>query len=74
MEKKTKLNDNEVREVARMQMKIDAYECFISTINAMLVAKRTDLNYILFNDCPLEKEMNNTYKMIKDYIKESKGK
>lgn len=70
----TKLNDNEVREVARMQMKIDVYEAFIGTINAMLVAKRTDLNYILFNDCPLKKEMNSIWRKVRGYIKESKGK
>ena len=46
---KTKLNDNEIREVARMQQKIDSYESFISTVNVMILRKKTDLNYLLFD-------------------------
>jgi hypothetical protein len=70
----TKLNDNEVREVAQMQMKIDVYEAFISTINCMLRTNRADMNYILFDGTPLTKEMNSIWRKVRGYIKESKGK
>lgn len=68
----TKLNDNEVREVAKMQMKIDTYESFISAIHAMIVAKRTDLNYLLFDGTMLTKEMNEIWRFVKQTIKEWK--
>lgn len=69
---KTKLNDNEIREVARMQQKIDSYESFISTVNVMILRKKTDLNYLLFDGTPLTKEMNNIWRYIKDVINEGK--
>lgn len=68
----TRLNDNEVREVANMQMKIDSYESFISTVNVMILRKKTDLNYLLFDGTPLTKEMNNIWRYIKEVINESK--
>ena len=69
---KTKLNDNEVREVSLMQMKIDTYESFISAIHAMILRKDTNLNYLLFDDTPLTKEMNNVWHYIKDEINADK--
>ncbi len=68
----TKLNDNEVREIARMQQKIDSYESFISTVNVMILRKKTDLNYLLFDGTPLTKEMNNIWRYIKEVINEGK--
>lgn len=68
----TKLNDNEIREVARMQQKIDSYESFISTVNVMILRKKTDLNYLLFDGTPLTKEMNNIWRYIKEVINEGK--
>ena len=69
---KTKLSDNEVREVSLMQMKIDTYESFISAIHAMILRKDTNLNYLLFDDTPLTKEMNNVWHYIKDEINADK--
>ena len=68
----TKLNENEVKEVALMQMKIDTYESFISSVCAMVVTKRTDLNYLLFDGTELTKEMNSIWRFVKQTIKEGK--
>lgn len=70
----TKLNDNEVREVAWMQMKIDTYESFISTVCAMVVSKKTDLNYLLFDGTELTDEMNRIWRFIKQKIKDDESK
>lgn len=69
---KTKLNDNEVREVAQMQTKIDSYESFISALNAMIVSHSTDLNYLLFEGTPLTNEMNKVWRFVKEKINEGK--
>ena len=68
----TRLNDNEVREVAQMQMKIDTYESFIGALNVMVVGQRTDLNYLLFDGTPLTKEMNRVWRFVKEKINEGK--
>ena len=70
----TKLNDNEVREIAKMQMKIDTYESFICTVQAMIVTKKTDLNYLLFDGTELTKEMNSIWRFIKQTIKDNESK
>ena len=70
----TKLNDNEVKEVAKMQMKIDTYESFICTVNTMIVTKKTDLNYLLFDGTELTKEMNSILRFIKQTIKDNESK
>jgi hypothetical protein len=70
----TKLNENEVKEIARMQIKIDTYESFISTVNAMVVTKKTDLNYLLFDGTELTKEMNSIWRFIKQTIKDNESK
>ena len=57
-----------------MQMKIDTYESFISTVNAMVVTKKTDLNYLLFDGTELTDEMNSIWRFIKQNIKEDEGK
>ena len=68
----TKLNDNEVREVAKMQIKTDTYESFMSATHAKIVAKHTDLNYLLFDGTMLTKEMNEIWRFVKQTIKEGK--
>lgn len=68
----TKLNDNEVKEIAQMQKKIDAYESFISTIDAMLATKKTNLNYLVFDSTPFTKEMNRIWRFLKEKVNESK--
>lgn len=70
----TKLNENEVKEVARMQMKIDTYESFICTINTMIFTKKTNLNYLLFDGTDLTEEMNGIWRFIKQTIKDNESK
>lgn len=41
---KNKLNDNEVREIAHMQVKIDFFERFIKALRARLVRDSTILS------------------------------
>ena len=48
-----RLNDNEVKEIAEMQMKIDTYESFICSVCAMVVTKKTDINCLLFSGTEL---------------------
>ena len=69
-----RLNDNEVQEVAKTQMKIDTYESFICTVCAMVVEKRTDINYLLFDGTELTKEMNKIWRYIKQTIEGNEGK
>ena len=70
-----RLSDNEVKEVAKMQMKIDTYESFISSVCAMVVTKRTDINYLLF-DCGTEltSEMNKIWRFVKQTIEDNECK
>lgn len=70
----TKLNDNEVKEVAKMQMKIDTYESFICSVCAMVVTKKTDINYLLFDGTELTSEMNKIWRYVKQTIKDYEGK
>lgn len=62
----TKLNDNEVKEVARMQQKIDTYEAFILTLNLMTHSKM-DITIPLFGDTNLDKEMNSIWRWVKEH-------
>jgi hypothetical protein len=68
-----KLNDNEVKEVAKMQMKIDTYESFISSVCAMVVTKRTNINYLLFDGTEFTSEMNNIWRFVKQTIEDHEG-
>ncbi len=70
----TKLNDNEVKEVTKMQMKIDTYESFICSVCAMVVAKKTDINYLLFDGTELTREMNKIWRYVKQTIEDHEGK
>ena len=69
-----RLNDNEVKEVAKMQMKIDTYESFICSVCAMVVTKKTNINYLLFDGTNFTSEMNNIWRYIKQTIEENEGK
>lgn len=63
----TKLNDNEVREVAEMQSKINSYEAFIKTLFLMAKSGKK-LVYPLFTKTELETEMNYIWKYVKQTI------
>lgn len=69
-----RLNDNEVKEVAEMQMKIDTYESFISSVCVMVVTKKTDINYLLFSGTELTSEMNKIWRFVKQTIEAHEGK
>ena len=60
------LNDNEVKEVARMQQMIDSYETFICALNIMMISKR-EINYLAFTDTNLDKEMNKIWRWVKEH-------
>ena len=62
----TKLNNNEVREIAEMQSKIDSYEAFIIAIWMMIKSKK-DVNYPLFTNTELDGQMNRIWKFIKGH-------
>lgn len=62
----TKLNDNEVREVARMQQMIDTYESFILTLRMMTLSKK-DINIPVFTDTNFDKEMSQIWKWVKEH-------
>ncbi|MFW5517361.1 MAG: hypothetical protein ACOCPA_00725 [Segatella copri] len=68
----TKLNDNEVQTIAEMQKKIDSYESFISTVHAMVFARRTDLNYLVFDGTEFTNEMNRIWRFVKGKINADK--
>lgn len=61
----TKLNDNEVKEIAKMQKKIDSYEAFIKA--AFLMAHNCKkINYPRI-DTNLSMEMGYLWHFIKDH-------
>ncbi len=62
----TRLNDNEVREVARMQQMIDSYEGFIAALNMMMLSKK-ELNYPMFTDTNLDEEMNRIWRWVREH-------
>lgn len=62
----TKLNDNEVKEVARMQQVIDSYEGFIRALRIMMLSEK-EINYPLFTDTNLEEEMNRIWRWVKKH-------
>lgn len=67
--KNLRLNDNEVREVAEMQQKIDSYEGFIRA--AFMMAKSGKIvNYPLFDETDFTEEMNFIWRFIRDNIKQ----
>ena len=63
---KTRLNDNEVKEVARMQQMIDSYEGFIKALWMMMLSER-EINYPSFTDTNLDNEMNKIWRWVKEH-------
>ena len=66
MEKR--LNENEVKEIAKMQKKIDSYEGFIKAIHIMAKTGK-NINYPLFDGTKYTQEMGYLW----HFIKEQKG-
>jgi hypothetical protein len=62
----TKLNDNEVKEVARMQQMIDSYEGFIKALWMTMLSKR-EINYPRFTDTNFDEEMNRIWRWVKEH-------
>ena len=61
----TKLNDNEVKEIMKMQQKIDSYEGFIRA--AFIMAKSGHrVNYPILSHTDFYDEMNFIWKTIKE--------
>ena len=63
----TKLNDNEVMEIANMQRKIDTYEGFIKAL-FMMSKSGNVLNYPLFNGTDFTSEMNYLWTFVKNKL------
>lgn len=61
-----RLNDNEVKEIARMQQKIDSYEGFICALRMMMLSDK-EINFPMFTDTNLDKEMNSIWRWIKEH-------
>ena len=61
-----KLNDNEVKEVARMQQKIDSYEGFVKALSIMMLSSKS-INYTRFTNTDLDKEMNKIWRWVKEH-------
>jgi exonuclease V gamma subunit len=61
-----RLNENEVREIATMQKKIDSYEGFICALFMMMSSKK-EINYPSFADTNLDKEMNQIWRWVKEH-------
>lgn len=64
-----KLNDNEVREVAEMQRKIDSYEGFIRAAHMMARSGKA-VNYPLFDGTDFTEDMNFIWRFIREHIKQ----
>lgn len=62
----SKLNENEVREIATMQEKIDAYEAFILAASC-LVMGNDNVDYPIFARTDLDRQMNRIWKWIKEH-------
>ena len=60
------MNDNEVKEVARMQQMIDSYEAFILAAS-FLVRGNDNIGYPLFARTSLDKQMDCIWKYIKEH-------
>lgn len=68
-----RLNDNEVKEVARMQSLINGYEAFILALSFMAKGKKR-IDYPLFTDTELDKQMNWLWKWVKERVGEQTNK
>ena len=61
-----RLNDNEVKEVARMQQKIDSYKGFIKALFMMMLSGKS-INYPRFTNTDLDEEMNKIWRWVKEH-------
>ena len=64
--KTERLNDNEVKEVARMQQMIDSYESFILA-TSFLVRGNNNIDYPIFARTNLDKQMCRIWKWVKKH-------
>ena len=62
-----RLNDNEVREVAEMQRKIDSYEGFITALCIMAKSGKVT-NYPLFDGTDFTDEMSFLWKFVRKHV------
>ena len=62
-----RLNDNEVKEVARMQRKIDCYEVFIKALWMMAKSGKV-VNYPLLDGIGFTDEMNFLWNFVRKYM------
>lgn len=62
----TTFNNNEVKEIAEMQQKMDSYEAFIMAIFIMIKSKK-DVTYPLFTQTELDEQMNRIWKWVKEH-------
>lgn len=60
-----RLNDNEVKEVAKMQQKIDSYEGFIHA-SYMMAKSGSRINYPLFVGTDFSDEMDFIWRIVRD--------
>ena len=68
----TKLNDNEVKEIVKMQQKIDSYKGFIRA--AFIMAKSGHrVNYPILSHTDFYDEMNFIWKTIKEKFVNNEG-
>ena len=65
MEKR--LNENEVKEIAKMQKKIDSYEGFIKAASIMAHSGKK-INYPLFDGTKYTQEMGYIWHFIKNHM------
>ena len=61
---KTKFDDNDVKEIARMQELIDYYELAIRSM-FLIVKNNCNINYPQFGNSELKKELNYLWKWVK---------
>lgn len=67
----TKLNDNEVREIAEMQRKIDSYEAFITGIYIALIDKKgREIAFPLYEG--INNEMETRMSKICEFVKQNR--
>ena len=64
--KTERLNDNEVKEVAKMQQMIDTYESFIMTL-LLITKSKNDVTVPIFTDTNLDKEMGCIWKWVNEH-------
>ena len=62
----TKLNENEVKEIAKMQKKIDSFEGFICALHMRMLSNK-NINYPAFTDTNFDKEMNKIWRWVKEH-------